>query len=260
MDVDAVVFDVFGTLTDWRTGVARELATVGARTGLRPSGSGEASGTVGTNGTSGVGVTGGADWYAVTDSWRRRYRPTLGRVVSGELPWQSLDALHRTMLDEVLPGYGLEALGEAERAELVGAWRRLPAWPDAGPGLERLHGTRLVTATLSNGGVGLLARLAKNAGLRFDCVLSAELARSYKPDPRVYRTAAELLGVAPGRLLMVACHPDDLAGAAGSGLRTAFVPRPLEWGPDAEPPAPPTGVDLVASDVLDLARRLADEA
>ncbi|MER5969824.1 haloacid dehalogenase type II [Streptomyces sp. NPDC002055] len=232
MDVDAAVFDVFGTLTDWRSSVSRELAGVGGRAGLR------------------------ADWPAVTDSWRRGYHPALGRILSGEMPWIPLDDLHRLVLDEVLTAHRLDRLGEAERDELVRAWHRLRPWPDAPVGLEMLHRTRVVTASLSNGGVGLLARLTKQAGLRFDCILSAELARSYKPDPRIYRTAAELLAVEPRRLLMVACHPDDLEAAARAGLRTAYVPRPLEWGPDADPVGPPDGVDLVADDIVALAHAL----
>ncbi|MFC7303349.1 haloacid dehalogenase type II [Streptomyces monticola] len=231
MDVDAAVFDVFGTLTDWRAGVTAELAAAGTRTGLR------------------------ADWAAVADAWRGRYRPNLLKVLGGELPHCGLDELHRIMLDEVLAQQGLDAFTEADRADLVRAWHRLPAWPDAGPGLDRLRESPLLTATLSNGGVGLLARLTKHAGLRFDCVLSAELARSYKPDPKVYLKAAELLAVPPHRLLMVACHPDDLQAAAGAGLRTAYIPRP-EWGPRTTPADPPAGVDLVADDVRDLARQL----
>ncbi|WP_190131713.1 haloacid dehalogenase type II [Streptomyces mashuensis] len=240
-DVDAVVFDVFGTLTDWRTGVAEALARVGGRAGAA------------------------ADWPAVADAWRRRYRPYLDRVVNGELPWQPLDVLHRRMLDDVLPAYGLDgldglddlgALGDSDRAELVRAWHRLPAWPDAPAGLELLHRSPLLTATLSNGGTGLLTRLAKHAGLRFDCILSAETVTSYKPDPRVYRMAARLLEVEPHRLLMVACHPDDLRAAAAAGLRTAYIPRPLEWGPDAAPVEPPAWADLVADDVPALARAL----
>ncbi|MFG3260521.1 haloacid dehalogenase type II [Streptomyces sp. NPDC048172] len=231
MDVDAVVFDVFGTMTDWRSSVAAELAVVGERAGLH------------------------ADWAAVADAWRSRYRPVLGRVLAGELPWQPLDALHRMMLDEALPEHGLGALGEAERGELVRAWHRLRAWDDAPRGLELLHDSRLITATLSNGSVALLTRLAKQSGLRFDCVLSSELARSYKPDARVYLMAAELLDVEPRRLLMTACHPDDLEAAARAGLRTAYVPR-REWGPTVTPPPPPEGVDLVADDIASLARVL----
>ncbi|WP_328733227.1 haloacid dehalogenase type II [Streptomyces caniferus] len=232
MEIDAAVFDVFGTMTDWRSGVADALAGIGGRAGLR------------------------ADWPAVADAWRRRYRPVLERVLAGELPWRPLDALHRLMLDDVLAEHGLDDLGAAERDALVQAWHRLCPWPDAAPGLELLHDSRVVTATLSNGGVGLLARLTKQAGLRFDCILSAELAKSYKPDPAVYLMAAELLEVEPQRLLMVACHPDDLEAAAEAGLRTAYVPRPLEWGPDAERVDPPDEVDLVADDVIGLARAL----
>jgi len=231
-EVDAALFDVFGTMTDWRSSVTAELAAVGARTGLT------------------------ADWAGVTDDWRRLYRPYLGKIITGAMPWRPLDEVHRLMLDEVLPRHGLDALGEAERAELVRAWHRLRAWPDAAAGLESLHQGRLITGTLSNGGVGLLARLTKHAGLRFDCILSAELARSYKTDPRVYLTAAGLLDVEPHRVLMVACHPDDLEAAARVGFRTAYIPRPLEWGPDAPPVAPPSGVDLVADDVPALAQAL----
>ncbi|MGP8296474.1 haloacid dehalogenase type II [Streptomyces inhibens] len=231
--VEAVVFDVFGTMTDWRSSVTNALAGVGGAAGLH------------------------ADWGAVADAWRLRYGVTVGKVANGQLPWQPLDALHRLTLDEILTEHGLNALGEAERDSLVRAWHHLRPWPDAAPGLELLHNTPVVTATLSNGGVGLLARLTKQAGLRFDCVLSAELARSYKPDPRVYLLAAELLEVEPRRLLMVACHPNDLEAAAKAGLRTAYIPRPLEWGPDAAPVDPPAGVDLVTEDVVDLARLLA---
>lgn len=232
MDVDAVVFDVFGTLTDWRSGVTDALSESGGRAGLH------------------------ADWPAVADSWRHHYRPALKRILSGELSWRPLGALHRLTLDEVLAEQGLDGLGEAERDALVQAWHRLRPWTDAPPGLELLHRTHLVTATLSNGGVGLLSRLTKQAGLRFDCILSAEPARSYKPDARVYRMAADLLEVEPQRLLMVACHPDDLEAAAKAGLRTAYIPRPLEWGPAAGRVDPPAGVDLVADDVIDLAHAL----
>ncbi|WP_225729325.1 MULTISPECIES: haloacid dehalogenase type II [unclassified Nocardia] len=231
VDIDAAVFDVFGTLTDWRSSVAGELAAAGA---------GQA-----------------ADWFAVTDAWRGRYSPTLAKVLAGELSWQSLDSLHRIMLDEVLAEFGLDGFDEPTRDELVTAWHRLRPWPDAPDGLDRLHRSDVLTATLSNGGVSLLTRLTKQAGLRFDCILSAELASSYKPDPKVYLRAAELLDVAPGRLLMVACHPTDLAAAARAGLRTAYIPRPLEWGPDAPPVAPPADVDLIAADVVDLAEQLA---
>ncbi|GHE14389.1 haloacid dehalogenase type II [Streptomyces alanosinicus] len=229
--MDAVVFDVFGTLTDWRTSIAAEFAETAGRARLD------------------------ADWTAVTEAWRRAYRPALLKVLDGTLPCRTLDELHRLMLDEVLAAFGLTAFIEGDRAGLVQAWSRLQAWPDVPSGLAALQATPLITATLSNGSVGLLTRLAKRAGLRFDCVLSTEQAATYKPDPRAYLMAAELLGVRAGRLLMVACHPDDLEAAAGAGLRTAYIPRP-EWGPDAPAVAPPAGVDVVVPDVPALARLL----
>jgi 2-haloacid dehalogenase len=230
--IEAAVFDVFGTMTDWRSSVTGELADAGHRAGLQ------------------------ADWPAVADAWRRAYRPTLRSVLSGEMPYRPLDELHRIMLEGVLGEFALEAFDEATRQRLVRAWHRLRPWPDAPPGLELLHESKVITGTLSNGGVGLLTRLSKQAALRFDCILSAELARSYKPDPSVYLKAAELLQVEPGRLLMVACHPDDLAAAASTGLRTAYIPRPLEWGPDTAPHTPPPDVDLIADDIIDLAHIL----
>ncbi|MFC0039042.1 haloacid dehalogenase type II [Actinomadura rayongensis] len=233
-EIDVVLFDVFGTLTDWWTSVSGELADAGAAAGID------------------------ADWPAVTTAWRRHYRPAIHRALAGDLSLRSTDALHRFTLDAALADHGVTGFGDADRAGLVRAWHRLRPWPDAAPGLERLHAGRLVTGTLSNGGVGLLTRLAKRAGLRFDCVLSAELAGTFKPDPRVYRRAAELLDVEPRRILLTACHPDDLEAAAGTAFRTAYLPRPYEWGPDARPVDPPAGVDLIVSDVLALARALAD--
>ncbi|WP_033322890.1 haloacid dehalogenase type II [Actinomadura atramentaria] len=229
MNVDAVLFDVFGTLTDWRSGVTGELAAAGRAVGVA------------------------ADWAGVADAWRGAYRPTIARVLQGELPWMPLDALHRLTLDGVLAEGGLGELGDAERAELVRAWHRLPVWPDVVAGLDRLHEGSALVGTLSNGGVGALARLARRAGLRFDCVLSAELARSFKPDPRVYRMAVDALGTTPDRVVLAACHPDDLAAAVAVGLRTAYLPRPLEWGPGAEPVPVPDGVDAVVETVGELA-------
>ncbi len=231
VDVEIIAFDVFGTLVDWRSSIAAELGRAGAAAGLT------------------------ADWPAVADSWRSRYQPALRRVISGETPYQPLDVLHRIMLDEVIEEHGLQPLGEAERTALVRAWYRLDPWPDTVPGLTALRDRHLLT-TLSNGGMGLLTRLAKSAGIPFDCILSAELAGSYKPDPRVYGLVPGLFGVPAGKVLMVACHPGDLAHAAGAGLRTAFVPRPLEWGPGRTTPAPPAAVDLVASDMVALATRI----
>lgn len=228
MGTEIIAFDVFGTLVDWRSSIAAALARVGSRAGIS------------------------ADWPAVADAWRSRYRPTLNRVVSGGLAFQPLDVLHRTMLDEVAEEYRLGALSEADRAELVRAWYNLAPWPDTVAGLHALRPGHILTP-LSNGGMGLLTRLAKAAGLPFDCILSAELAGTYKPDPRVYALVPAFFDVPPDRVLMVACHPDDLEAAGRAGLRTAYVPRPLEWGPGRTPPAPPSGSTLVTDDLIALA-------
>ncbi len=213
---------------DWRTGITAALAAAGQDAGIE------------------------ADWPAVADAWRSRYTPALAAVVRGERPFAPLDVLHAEMLDEVIGEFGLHALGPGQRAALVLAWHRLPPWPDSGPGLTELARRHLLTP-LSNGGMGLLTRLAKAAGLPFDCIVSAELAHSYKPDPRVYALVADFFEVPPGQVLMVAAHPGDLVAAARCGLRTAFVPRPLEWGQDAAAPAAPAGTDFTAADLVELA-------
>jgi 2-haloacid dehalogenase len=230
--VDAVVFDVFGTVVDWRTSVAGEFERVGARVGAQ------------------------ADWLGLTTEWRSLYPPTLLRVVSGEMPWRSLDELHRMMLDDVLAAHGLTEFTDTDRAELVGACHRLSPWPDSRDGLSQLRETH-ITATLSNGSTALLIHLARAGRLPSDTILSAGLIHSYKPDPKVYLMAAELLDVAPRRLLMTACHIEDLRAAANAGLRTAYIPRPLEWGPDHPTPPAPDWVDLTATDIPGLARQLA---
>jgi 2-haloacid dehalogenase len=205
--VQVLAFDIFGTTVDWRTGVADQVAEVAA----------------------GLGVD--LDAGAFADAWRDRYVPSLQRVNRGERGWAHLDTLHRESLDELCEEFGVAlAFDEAVRRRLVRAWHRLPAWPDAVEGLDRL-GRRHVLAALSNGGFALLTHLVKAARLPFDCVLSAELARAYKPAPQAYLTATALLDVEPGRVLMVAAHGWDLDGARAAGLRTAFVERPAERGP-----------------------------
>lgn len=231
MDVEIIAFDVFGTLVDWRSSIAAELASAGSRAGIH------------------------ADWPVIADAWRSRYRPTLDRLVRGEEPFQPLDALHRMMLEDIVEEHGLQAIGDAERDELVRAWHRLSPWPDTVPGLTTLRERHILTP-LSNGGIGLLTRLARAAGIPFDCILSAELAGTYKPDPRVYQLVPTFFDVPPDKVLMVACHPSDLDGAARAGLRTAFIPRPLEWGPATTVPPPPA-VDLVADDLIALAEMVA---
>jgi 2-haloacid dehalogenase len=225
MAVRALVFDVFGTLVDWRSGVTEAF---------------RASGVAG-------------DPEELADGWRERYRPILAEVNEGSRPWGNFDDLHLVTLGELLAERSMD-LPVEERRRLVGAWHRLDPWPDVRAGLEALR-TRRVAAALSNGHVALLVDLARHADLRFDCVLSAELAHAYKPAPEAYQTAAQLLGVEPEELMLVAAHPWDLEGARKAGLRTAFVDRPLEYGPGSAPRADPHADHSVA-DLLELAERL----
>jgi 2-haloacid dehalogenase len=231
--IQVVAFDVFGTTVDWWTGVAEQAAEVAGALGVE------------------------LDAGAFATAWRRRYGPSMDLVRRGDLPWTNLDGLHRRSLDALLEEFGVAgAFGEDARRRLVLAWHRLPAWPDAAEGLARL-GRRYVTATLSNGGFALLTHLVKAAGLPFDCVISAEMVRRYKPDPEVYRTAADLLDVTPAQVLMVAAHTGDLAAAQAVGLRTAFVERPLEQGPaGGADPGAGFPADVTATSFLELADAL----
>jgi 2-haloacid dehalogenase len=213
-DTRALFFDVFGTLVDWRGSLLDECADLSSRSGVD------------------------ADWAAVVDDWRRAYQPALDRVRAGS-EWRDLDALQHETLVEALDRHGV-ALQAEDRETLVRAWRRLRPWPDTRAGLERLR-SGFHTATLSNGHVALLVDLFRFAHLRVDAILSAQLADSYKPDPRAYSRAAELLGCEPGQAAMVAAHGDDLVAAARVGLRPIFVRRPEEWGPGGGE-EPPTGL------------------
>jgi 2-haloacid dehalogenase len=230
--VKALTFDVFGTVVDWRGSIIREGARLNEAKGLS------------------------VDWAQFADAWRAEYGPSMDRVRRGDLPWTGLDTLHRMSLDTLLVTFGIEGLTEAEKADLNRVWHRLHGWPDSAAGLARLR-ERFIAATLSNGTVALLVDIARFAGLTWDCILSAELARAYKPDPVVYRTAVALLNCAPHEVMMVAAHASDLRAAQAVGMRAAYVPRPLEWGPD-RPPEQYTDdeFDVVATDFLDLARQL----
>jgi 2-haloacid dehalogenase len=232
IDVRILAFDVFGTVVDWRSGVVAAAEGIGGRRGVR------------------------GDWGPLADAWRAAYQPGLDRVRRGEVPWTRLDRLLRSSLDELLPRFGLTALPQEDRDELTRAWRMLPPWPDVPHGLPRLR-SRFIVATLSNGSLGQLVDLARYGGLTWDCILSAELVSRYKPDAEVYLQVPRLFDVRPNQVLMVAAHADDLLAAGSSGLRTAFVHRPLEHGPGRRPHVEPSsGFDYVARDFLDLAAQL----
>ena len=227
--VKALLFDVFGTVVDWRSGVIRDVTALAAEQG--------------------AGID--AAWFA--DRWRAAYRPAMNQVRTGELPWTNLDGLHRRTLDRLLQGTGLEGLDEAGRAWLTTCWHRLDPWPDAVAGLERLK-ERYIISAFSNGNVALLVNMAKWGRLPWDFVFSAELFGHYKPDPQTYLGAAELLSLAPAEVMLVAAHNDDLMAAGDLGLATGFVPRPGDLGPNhqanREPARPYT---CVAADFADLA-------
>jgi 2-haloacid dehalogenase len=230
--VEALTFDVFGTVVDWRGSIIRDLEAFGRNRGLA------------------------ADWTALTDAWRALYQPQLARVREGKLPWTKLDDLHREGLEQLLVRFGIEGLSEAEKDHVNRAWHRLDPWPDSVAGLLRLH-ARYPLATLSNGNVALLVHMARRAGLPWDAVLGAEVARQYKPRPEPYLVTAELLGVSPDRCMLVAAHNYDLVAAAAHGYRTAFIPRPTEDGPgQSKDLAPEHPFDLVAKDMVDLAAQL----
>jgi len=232
-DIRALVFDVFGTVVDWRGSILRECRALGKRKRLK------------------------VDWDAFTDAWRAGYKPAMARVRSGELPWMSIDRLHRLILDELLARFQVTGLDEQEIDHLNRAWHRLDPWPDARRGLALLK-RRHVIATLSNGNVSLLTNMAKHGHLPWDCILSAELFHHYKPDPEAYLGAAAMLGFAPSQVMMVAAHKDDLRAAQACGLATAFVGRPREKGPKVKVDvAPEPGFDLNARDFVQLAGKLA---
>jgi 2-haloacid dehalogenase len=230
--IKALTFDVFGTVVDWRSSIIRELEALGQAKGLT------------------------LEWARFADEWRAQYQPSMERVRSGELPWTRLDNLHRMALDQLLAQHQVTALSEEEVHSLNRAWHRLDPWPDVIPGLTRLK-SKYVLATLSNGNVAMMVNMAKRAGLPWDAILGAEVARHYKPEPEVYLTAADLLGVRPDECLMVAAHAGDLKAASTLGFRTAFVSRPSEHGAESRPAAPSTGTwDVVADDFVDLADKL----
>jgi 2-haloacid dehalogenase len=230
--VKALTFDVFGTVVDWRGSIIREGNQWSQSRGLQ------------------------VDRAKFADRWRAGYSPSMDKVRKGSLPWMKLDELHRLTLEDLLAEFNIAGLSEEEKNDWNCVWHRLTPWPDAVEGLTRLR-KKFVVSTLSNGNVSLLVDMAKFGGLPWDMVLSAELFHHYKPDREVYVGAADLLGCEPAEVMMVAAHPNDLKAAHACGLRTAFVPRPLEYGaPKEAASAIGEPFDVTARDFLELADKL----
>jgi 2-haloacid dehalogenase len=227
----ALFFDVFGTLVDWRTSIAREAELI-----LKPLGH-------------------SIDWLAFADSWRGEYQPAMEEIRSGRLPFCKLDILHRRNVELVLPRFGVAGLSEETLQNLNLAWHRLDAWPDVASGLQRLK-RQCRLAPVSNGNISLMVDLARRNDLPWDAILGSEIAGDFKPKPRVYLSACEAFDLAPGDCMMVAAHSNDLAHAARCGLRTGHIARPNEHGPGKGEPAPKVPVDIAAADLVDLAHKL----
>jgi len=233
MPIKALLFDVFGTVVDWRTSIAREGEEFGRANDIT-----------------------GIDWMAFADAWRALYQPALEQVRSGKSPWMALDDLHRASLDKLLAERGISGISEPALDHFNRAWHRLDPWPDSVVGLTRLK-RKYIIATCSNGNVALMVNLAKYAGLPWDAILGAEPAQQYKPTRVVYEKSVALLRLEPAECVMVAAHNYDLEAAAKCGLQCAFVPRPKEFGPPGRAELTPTGNwQVVAKDLNDLAEQL----
>ena len=231
--VKALVFDVFGTVVDWRTSITREISAVGSRLGIE------------------------ADWEVFADRWRGGYSDGMQEFRDGEREWRTADQMHRERLDILLPEFGITGLSEEETDHLNRAWHRLDPWPDSVEGLTMLK-SKFIIGTLSNGNIGLLVNMAKYGGLPWDVVFSGDLVKSYKPDPKVYLSAANLLNLEPHEVMMTAAHNGDLLSAQKYGLSTAFVARPTEYGTgerkaDLEAAE---GINVGATSFIDLAHKL----
>ena len=228
----AVTFDVFGTVVDWRTSIAREVESLAVKKKFA------------------------VDGQRFADAWRELYQPSMTKVRDGKVPWTVLDDLHRTNLLQVLETFGIDQLSEEEIEHLNRAWHRLDPWPDAVAGLQRLK-QHYIIGTLSNGNVALIVNMAKFSELPWDVVLGAEIARHYKPQPEAYLRSAEILGLEPKECMLVAAHNGDLAAAGRCGFQTAFVPRPTEYGSEQTTDlAAEYDCDLVAGDFIELAQIL----
>jgi 2-haloacid dehalogenase len=234
MDIRACLFDVFGTVVDWRTSVHRDLTAFAEEKGLR-----------------------GVDWLEFAVEWRRLYQPSMEEVRSGRRPFTILDVLHRESLDKLVARYGIKGLSQADLDHINRAWHRLNPWPDVTEGLRRLK-RKYIIAPCSNGKIALMVNLAKRAGLPWDCILGAETARAYKPLPEAYLASCRQLGLTPASVLMVAAHNNDLKAAKAQGMKTAFVARPTEHGAGQTTDLAPdmACVDMTARDFVELAIRL----
>jgi 2-haloacid dehalogenase len=223
--VRVLAFDVFGTVVDWHGSICREIRQLSTD----------------------------IDGAEFARAWRAGYKPAMERVARGELGWTLLDDLHRMILDEVLEKFGLASIPEEQKTRLNLAWHRLEPWPDSVEGLSRLK-QKFMICTLSNGNIGLLADMAKNAALPWDCILCAEIFRKYKPDPATYLGVAEVFDLQPGEVMMVAAHHSDLVSARECGLRTAYIERPHEYGTDqVKDVSPQEGKTLHAVNISHLA-------
>ena len=233
-NIKALIYDVFGTVVDWRRGIAGEAkAFLGDEKGYD------------------------LDWEAFADAWRGQYQPSMERIRKGERPFTKLDILHRENLVTILPDFGVTGLSDAELDHFNTAWHRLPPWPDSVPGLIRLK-TKYINGTQSNGNIALMVNMAKNGGLPWDVILGAEVVQAYKPTPEAYTRACEALSLPPEQVMMVAAHTNDLLAARAQGLKTAFVARPLEFG-TRNPKAdiePHESVDVSAWSFTELADKL----
>lgn len=229
--IKALFFDVFGTVVDWRTSIARESEAI-----LKPKGY-------------------ALDWLAFADAWRDEYQPAMEEVRSGKIPFSKLDFLHRRNLERILPHFKVSGLDEPTMRHFNKAWHRLDGWPDAAEGLQRLH-RKFLIAPVSNGNISLMCGIARRNEFPWDAILGAEIAGDYKPKPRVYLRACEAFDCEPSECMMVAAHSGDLAAAAAVGLKTAHVARPNEHGPGKGEPKPTVPVDIAVSSFVELAGKI----
>jgi len=232
-EVKALFFDMFGTILDWRTSIGRETRMI-----LERHGSGHA-----------------IDWLAFADAWRHEYRPSMDAVNAGKRPFMKLDVLHRENLLKILPRFGVTGLDDATIDAINLSWHRLDAWPDVAEGMRRLR-TKYLLAPLSNGNISLMVDIARRNGIAFDAILGAEFARAYKPQPEAYERSCAAFDLAPGECMMCAAHADDLVAAAATGMKTAFIRRPDEFGPGKAGPLPHERVDVLVNSTTELAEKL----